>query len=95
MYPLTKSLKRTNREYEAFENNEFYGRIVLDDEETVVLCKPDSNEILFEITDDHEIDLLNGNERYPVTRNEILTKKASDGDYLLYVGLDAFVKKRS
>lgn len=92
MWPLVESLKLTANKTEAIMNNEEFGRIVLEDENTVVLCKPESNEVITEITDDHKIDLLNFGERVPVTRKDILTKKASDGDYLLYVGLEAFVK---
>jgi len=48
--------------------------------------------VLLEITDENKVDLLNNDERVPVTRKDILSKKASDGDHLLYVGLESFVK---
>ena len=73
-------------------SNKIYGRICIDDNGQAVLCDADSNDVLVVLNDDQEITLVTSSGHYQVTKKEIETKKATDGDYLLFVGLNAFVR---
>jgi len=86
---MTK-LEQLINKIDAASNNKIYGRICIDNGQAV-LCDVDSNDVLLTLNDNHVIELVTTSGRYPVTKQEILTKKASDGDYLLFVGLNAFV----
>ena len=87
---MTK-LEQLINKIDAASNNKIYGRICIDNEQAV-LCDVDSNDVLLTLNDNHVIELVTTSGRYPVTKKEIETKKATDGDYLLFVGLNAFVR---
>lgn len=88
---MTK-LEQLINKIDAASNNKIYGRICIDDDEQAVLCDVDSNDVLVVLNDDQEITLVTSSGHYQVTKKEIETKKATDGDYLLFVGLHAFVR---
>ena len=87
---MTK-LEQLINKIDAASNNKIYGRICIDNEQAV-LCDVDSNDVLLTLNDNHVIELVTTSGRYPVTKQDIETKKATDGDYLLFVGLNAFVR---
>lgn len=87
---MTK-LEQLINKINAASNNTIYGRICIDNGQAV-LCDVDSNDVLVVLNDDQEITLVTSSGHYQVTKKEIETKKATDGNYLLYVGLNAFVR---
>ncbi|HLR59645.1 MAG TPA: hypothetical protein VK094_04145 [Pseudogracilibacillus sp.] len=91
MWSLNESLKQSVNKVDATMNNEHYGIIVVEDNKTY-LRELDSNKNILNITDEHEIEVLNFGERQKVTYNDVLNRKERYSGGPLFAGLEAFVK---
>lgn len=92
MWLLNDSIKRTLNKVDAAMNDEVFGYVVIEEDNTVALYDADTDKFVMELNERHEIRIINGNEQIPVTVDDVLNKKCRHG-FPLYPGRECFVNE--